>query len=68
MLATKKVPFKTIKGLSFPVNPTYNQETDPKLKQIYPSRTIPKAIKNAPSMLEIVPNQEIYLIIYFKTM
>lgn len=63
MLAMKKVLFKTINGLSFPVNPTYNQDNDPKLKQVYPILAYPKAIKNAPSILEIVPNQEIYLII-----
>lgn len=55
MLATKKVPFKISNGLSLREVATISQETDPKLKKIYPAKINPKAIKNDPRMLVAVP-------------
>lgn len=63
MLATKNVAFKIIRELSFLTIPTKSQDIDPKVKQIYPDNTIPKAIRNAPKMLAIVPVHAILFII-----
>ena len=63
MLAKKNVPFKVIRELSFLVTPTISQLIDPKVKQIYPASTIPKAIRNAPKILAIVPVHAILFII-----
>ena len=67
MLATKNVPFKVIRDLSFLDNPTISHEIDPKVKQAYPASTIPKAIKNAPKIEATVPIQAILFITYYST-
>ena len=63
MLATKNVPFRVIKELSFLTIPTISHETEPIEKQIYPDNTIPNAIKNAPIIEAIVPSHAILFIV-----